>query len=44
MKPKATRAHFVLFHCNSPYRSKRVVELKTRYKRRPKHRKGGSDE
>ena len=43
MKPKATRAHFVLFHCNSPYRPKRV-ELKTRYKRKPKHRGGKNDE
>ena len=34
---RKTRAHNVLFFCNTPFKPKRV-ELKTRYKRQPKHR------
>jgi hypothetical protein len=39
---KRTREHIVLFMNNTPYKQK-VVELKTVYKRRPKH-KGKDDE
>jgi len=35
---RKTRAHIVLFSCNTPFKPKRV-ELKTRYQRRPKHKK-----
>jgi len=40
--PHKTRAHFVLFAQNTPFKQKRV-ENKTAYKRRPKH-KGKTDE
>jgi len=36
--PQKTRAHKVLFLSNSPFKAKKV-ELKTRYKRQPKHKK-----
>jgi len=36
-RPK-TRAHFVLFEHNSPFKPK-TVENKLAYKRRPKHKK-----
>jgi hypothetical protein len=35
--PRKTRAHIVLFSCNTPFKPKRV-ELKTRYQRQPKHK------
>ena len=35
--PRKTRAHWVLFFCNTPFKPKRV-ELKTRYQRQPKHK------
>ena len=35
---RKTRAHMVLFFCNTPFKPKRV-ELKTRYQRQPKHKK-----
>jgi hypothetical protein len=38
-KTRKTRAHMVLFANNTPFKPKRV-ELKTRYQRQPKHRKG----
>jgi len=38
-KTRKTRAHWVLFASNTPFKPKRV-ELKTRYQRQPKHRKG----
>ena len=41
MKLKATRAHFVLFHKDSPFKQK-VVKNKLAYKRKPKHK--GRDE
>jgi len=41
MKLKATRAHFVLFHKDSPFKQK-VVQNKLAYKRKPKHK--GRDE
>ena len=34
---RKTRAHIVLFSCNTPFKPKRV-ELKTRYQRQPKHK------
>jgi hypothetical protein len=34
---RKTRAHIVLFSCNTPFKPKRV-ELKTRYQRHPKHK------
>lgn len=37
-----TRAHRVLFFNDTPFKPKRV-ELKTRYQRQPKHRKGESE-
>ena len=37
--PRKTRAHWVLFSCNTPFKPKRV-EPKTRYQRQPKHKKG----
>ena len=36
-QPRKTRAHMVLFTRNTPFKPQRV-ELKTRYKRQPKHR------
>jgi hypothetical protein len=36
--PRKTRAHMVLFFHDTPFKPKRV-ELKTRYKRQPKHPK-----
>jgi hypothetical protein len=41
MKLKATRAHYVLFHTDSPFKQK-VVQSKVKYQRKPKHR--GRDE
>jgi hypothetical protein len=35
--PKKTRAHYVLFANDTPFKPKRVA-LKTRYQRRAKHR------
>ena len=35
--PRKTRAHMVLFSCNTPFKPKKV-ELKTRYQRQPKHK------
>jgi len=35
--PKQTRAHFVLFCKDTPFKQKRV-ESKTQYKRQPKHK------
>jgi hypothetical protein len=35
--PRKTRAHMVLFFHDTPFKPKRV-ELKTRYKRQPKHK------
>ena len=40
--PQKTRAHFVLFCENTPFKPKRV-ESKKQFKRKPKH-KGKSDE
>jgi len=37
MKLKATRAHFVLFHKDSPFKQK-VVKNKLAYNRKPKHK------
>jgi len=34
---RKTRIHNVLFFCDTPFKPQRV-ELKTRYKRQPKHR------
>jgi hypothetical protein len=34
---KKTRAHYVLFHEDSPFKPK-VVETKKAYQRRPKHK------
>jgi hypothetical protein len=36
-QPRKIRAHMVLFTRNTPFKPQRV-ELKTRYKRQPKHR------
>ena len=36
--PRKTRAHWVLFSCNTPFKPKRV-DPKTRYQRRSKHKK-----
>ena len=36
-KPRKTRIHNVLFFRDSPFKPRRV-ELKTRYKRQPKHK------
>jgi hypothetical protein len=37
MKLKATRAHYVLFHKDSPFKQK-VVRNKLAYIRKPKHK------
>lgn len=37
MKLKATRAHYVLFHKDSPFKAKKV-ENKKAYKRNAKHK------
>ena len=42
MKLKATRAHYVLFHKDTPFKQK-VVASKVAFKRNPKH-KGNKDE
>jgi len=42
MKLKATRAHYVLFHKDSPFRQKKV-ENKLAYKRQPKHKGRDND-
>jgi len=36
-KVRKTRAHWVLFSCNTPFKPKQV-EPKTRYQRQPKHK------
>jgi hypothetical protein len=43
MKLKATRAHFVLFHKDSPFKQK-VVKNKLAYNRKQKHTKKESAE
>jgi hypothetical protein len=35
---RKTRAHWVLFFYNTPFKPKKV-ELKTRYQRQPRHKK-----